>query len=304
MKLGIVVPYFRNNHFFDKMIESILSQDCDSWMVVIVDDSGGDSPLVLSRDLRENPRFELLVNSANLGLGKAWNCGIDRLVAKWNPDLIVVAHADDELEPNFVSETISIHRRFPDAFAVHTGVRIIDGLGNVTFSFSDFVKSLLRPSFCGGVIESFGDHGLSHLLRGDFVFCPTLSFKRSLLIFPVFDPYWKMVIDLDLLSNSILSGRGIVGVRTKLYRYRRHGANLTSQLTNSTMRFIEEVALYKKIASNCEKLGFTRSSRIARRMTIIKLHISYQIAKSVLFGNFGHVRKLLVALKESFRGSR
>ena len=304
MKLGIVVPYHRNQDFLYRMIQSIVEQDCDSWVVVVVDDSGGDSPLLVLSYLKDNPKFDFVVNNENKGLGNSWNIGVEFLLSKWKPDLVVIAHADDELEPRFVSESISIHERYPNVFAVHTGVNIIDDEGASKFSFPDVVKSFIRPRYKSGLIESFGDLGLAQLLRGDFIFCPTLSFKSSLIERPIFDPAWKMVIDLNLLSRSLLQRKRIIGTRSKLYRYRRHSGNLTKQLNSSTVRFVEEVKLYQEVASLCEQNGFEKSSRVAKRMTIVRLHIVFQMVAAVLTGNTLLVRKLLSVLEESFKRSR
>jgi glycosyltransferase involved in cell wall biosynthesis len=302
--LGIVVPYFDNQDYFYRLLDSILNQDSESWFLTIVDDSGGNDPLVLRPEITQNARINLVVNSQNLGLGKSWNIGLESMKSLHNPDVVGVIHADDELEPNYVSTVLAAHTANPDAFAVHTEVRIVDEHGSFRFSFPDFIKGIVRPGSSRDEVVSRGDVGLSQILRGNFVFCPTLSFKTAMCEFPMFNEEWNMAIDLDLISRSLLSGKTIVGVGDKVYRYRRHGGNLTSRLNKSTERFSEEIQFYAQISTTCKEQGFSTSACVARRMRIVKFHILYQIAKSVLSGNIGLVRKLSVALKDSFRGSR
>jgi glycosyltransferase involved in cell wall biosynthesis len=272
--------------------------------LTIVDDSGGKDPLVLSPEVVRDARIDIVVNDRNFGLGKSWNTGLESMKSLHNPDVVAVIHADDELEPNYVSTVLDAHKANPDAFAVHTEVRIIDEYGSFRFSFPDFIKGIVRPGSSRDEVVSRGDAGLSQILRGNFVFCPTLSFKTSMCDYPMFDEEWNMAIDLDLISRSLLSGKTIVGVGDKVYRYRRHGGNLTSRLNKSTERFSEEIKFYAQISKTCKNQGFSSSARVARRMWIVKFHILYQIAKSVLTGNLGLVKKLAVALKDSFRGSR
>jgi glycosyltransferase involved in cell wall biosynthesis len=304
VKVGIVVPYFDNQDYFYRLIDSILNQESDSWFLTIVDDSGGNDPLVLRPDIAHDSRINLVVNSQNLGLGKSWNTGLWSMKSRHNPDVLAVIHADDELEPNYVSTVLAAHDANQDVFAVHTEVRIIDELGSFRFSFPDFVKAIVRPGFSRDEVVSCGDAGLSQILRGNFVFCPTLSFKTAMCDFPMFDEDWNMAIDLDLISRSFLSGKTILGVGDKVYRYRRHGGNLTSRLNKSTERFSEEIKFYRQISQTCEDQGFLTSARVARRMRIVKFHILYQMMKSLLTANLGLVKKLAVALKDSFRGSR
>jgi len=302
--LGIVVPYFDNQDYLYRLLDSILNQDSGAWFLTIVDDSGGNDPLVLRLDIAQDRRIDLVVNNHNLGLGKSWNTGLESMKSRHNPDVVAVIHADDELEPNYVSTVLAAHDANPDIFAVHTEVRIIDEHGSFRFSFPDFIKGIVRPGSSRDEVVSRGDAGLSQILRGNFVFCPTLSFKTAMCDYPMFNEEWNMAIDLDLISRSLLSGKTIVGVGDKVYRYRRHGGNLTSRLNKSTERFLEEINFYAQISTTCKEQGFPLSARVARRMWIVKFHILYQMTRSVLSGNLGLVRKLSVALKDSFRGSR
>jgi glycosyltransferase involved in cell wall biosynthesis len=302
--LGIVVPYFENQDYFYRLVGSIIAQQSDSWFLTIVDDSGGNDALVLRPDIAQDARIDLVVNSQNLGLGKSWNTGLESMKSRHNPDVVAVIHADDELEPNYVSTVLAAHKGNPDAFAVHTEVRIIDEHGSFRFSFPDFIKGIVRPGSSRDEVVSRGDAGLSQILRGNFVFCPTLSFKTAMCDFPMFDEEWNMAIDLDLISRSLLSGKTILGVGDKVYRYRRHGGNLTARLNKSTERFSEEIKFYAQISTTCKNQGFSSSAQVAQHMWIVKFHILYQMTKSVLTGNLGLVKKLAVALKDSFRGSR
>jgi glycosyltransferase involved in cell wall biosynthesis len=275
--LGIVVPYFDNQDYFFRLIDSILNQDSGAWFLTIVDDSGGKDPLVLRPEITQDARIDIVVNDQNLGLGKSWNTGLESMNSLYHPDVVAVIHADDELEPNYVSTVLDAHKANPDAFAVHTEVRIIDEYGSFRFSFPDFIKGIVRPGSSRDEVVSRGDAGLSQILRGNFVFCPTLSFKSAMCEFPMFDEEWKMLIDLDLISRSLLSGMTFLGVGDKVYRYRRHGGNLTSRLNKSTERFSEEIKFYRQISRTCEEQGFLTSARVARRMRIVKFHILYQM---------------------------
>jgi glycosyltransferase involved in cell wall biosynthesis len=298
--IGIVVPYFENHEYFSQLVESVIAQDSSSWFLTIVDDSGGSEPVVLRSEVAQDTRIDLVVNKNNRGLGKSWNIGLERMKSRNNPDIMAVIHADDELESNYVSTVLAAHRANPDVVAVHTEARIIDEQGSYRFSFPDFIKRFIRPGAPQDEVVSRGDAALSRILRGNFVFCPTLSFKTAMCDFPLFDEKWTMAIDLDLISRLLLSGKTILGVSDKVYRYRRHGGNLTSRLNKSTERFSEEINFYAQISSMCERRGFSSSARVAQRMWIVKLHILYQLARSCASGNFGLMKKLLVVLKDSF----
>lgn len=304
VKLGIVVPYFNNQDYFYQLIDSILNQDSGSWFLTIVDDSGGVDPLSLRSDIRHDSRVDLVVNDQNFGLGKSWNTGLEHMRSRHNPGVLAVIHADDLLEPTYVSLVLAAHRVNPDVFAVHTKVRIINAHGASRLSFTDLYKVLVRLRSSRNEVVSCGDEALSQILKGNFIFCPTLSFKTVMCDFPIFDKDWKMTIDLDLISRILLSGKTVLGIREKVYRYRRHGGSLTSQLNKSTERFLEEIKFYAQISETCKEKGFLSSAHVAQHMRIVQLHILYQMLKSILSRDFGHTKKLSLVMMNSIKGGR
>lgn len=60
-----------------------------------------------------------------------------------------------------------------------------------------------------------------------------------------------MDIDFDLASRSLLSGKTILGEDDTVYRNRRKGGNLTSQLNKSTEGFSEVTSIYGQISKTC-----------------------------------------------------
>ena len=302
--LGIVVPYLENQKYLYRLVESIFNQDSDLWLLTIVDDSGGVDPIDLNAFFLDDARINIVSNYQNLGLGKSWNTGLESMISQHNPEVVAVIHADDELETNYVSTVLAAHKANPDVFAIHTDVRIINENGSFRFSFPDFIKCIVRPGASIDDVVSCGDAGLSQILKGNFIFCPTLSFKTAMCDFPMFDEKWTMAIDLDLVSRSLLSGKTILGIGKELYQYRRHGSNLTARLNKSTQRFSEEIKFYAQISKTCKEQGFSMSSHVARRMRIVKFHILYQMTASVLMGDLVLLKKLSAVLRDSFRGSR
>jgi glycosyltransferase involved in cell wall biosynthesis len=302
MKLGIVVPYFENRQLLRKLLHSIVKQDSSDWKLLIIDDSGGKEPVDLTELKSLSQDFELVSNHSTLGIGECWNVGLKCMFDRFKPEILSVVHADDELEKDYVSKVISAHEDFPHAFAIYTGVKIIDEASNEKFSFPDYIKTLISPRSGSQHTVLKGDLGLSRLLAGDFIFCPTLSFKTEQVDLPLFDSKWQMVVDLDLLSRALISNKEIVGIPAKIYRYRRHDHNLTAQLNRTMARFHEEIDFYLDLSMKCRATGFSRSANAASQMTIIKLHLVFQILTSVFRGQISRTRALYRILRIALRG--
>jgi glycosyltransferase involved in cell wall biosynthesis len=295
--VGIVVPFFSNEAYLHEMLCSLESQTSADWVCVVVDDSGRENQAKLTVGSLANQRITYIKNETNLGLAKCWNVGLEHLSANFSPSIVAVVHADDVLEANFIEASQTAHSDNPNAIAVHTSVTVVDEENKKRFSFPDFVKFHVAPYKHSRSISTSGDSGLASVLRGNFVFCPTVSFKTELISLPLFNPQWNMAVDLELISRLLLDGQTIVGIPDFVYRYRRHRNNLTSQLTDTTVRFVEEISFYKQIAVKCTQKGFDKSAIVASRLTMVRLHIMYRILQKLIGFDLRAARKLLAVLR-------
>ena len=280
--LGVIVPFFSDEKYLKEMLNSVAAQTSDRWVCLVIDDSGRTNDAELTVRSMGNPKINYIKNETNLGLGRCWNTGLEYMIRTFDPTVVAVVHADDVLETKFVEVSLHSHATNPEAVAVHTAVTVVDEENKKRFSFPDFVKFHVAPYKHLRSISTMGDTGLASILRGNFVFCPTVSFKADLISLPLFDPNWTMAVDLDLISRLLLQGQTIVGVPDFVYRYRRHRNNLTSQLTDTTVRFVEEICFYKKISLDCAAIGFVQSTKMASRMTMIRLHILYRLLQKMV----------------------
>lgn len=284
-RLGILVPFFSQERYLSEVLSSLQNQSDDGWLALVMDDSGKVASAANIVAEFDDQRLLFIKNEKNLGLASCWNEGLSHLLAQGDFSAISIVHADDVLESDYVKETLDAHARHPDAVAIHSAVSVIGGSGRICFSLEDVVKRILRPGNLTPEMRSFGDRGLARLLRGNFIFCPTLSFKPEVITLPLFDAEFEQVLDLELTSRLLLDGKTIVGLKRRLYRYRRHATNLTAHHNLSGIRFQEEVCLYRELEKRCREAGFTRSASVARKMLIIKLHCWYLYVRSSLVGN-------------------
>jgi len=294
---GIVIPFFSNEAYLYEMLCSVESQTSTEWVCVVVDDSGRENEAESTVLSLANPKITCIKNETNLGLAKCWNVGLEHITRNFGPTVVGVVHADDVLEPRFVEVSLRAHAANLEAVAVHTAVTVVDEENKKRFSFPDFVKFHVAPYKHSRSISTSGDAGLASVLRGNFVFCPTVSFKTGLISSPLFDPQWNMAVDLELISRLLLNGQTIVGVPDFVYRYRRHRSNLTSQLTDTTARFVEEISFYKQVVAKCEQKSFVKSAATASRMTMIRLHILYRALQKVAQLRIGATMRLIQVLR-------
>lgn len=279
--ISITIPYFKGLHLLHLAIKSVLAQTSTEWRLTVSDDGGlelGASELVASfRD--ERIRYSL--SQTRLGMVGNWNRCLDISDAPF----VTLLHADDELLPNYVQCMEDAWKYAPDVTAIFCQPKIISETGERVFSFPDAYKRLLIPTSRERILLE-GETALTGLIRGNYIFCPTLCYRKEAIAGKRFDPKWKMVQDLDFTTSILLNGGKLLGIPDVVYAYRRHANNATNAYTRSMERFEEELELFKELGVRCREKNWARAEKTAERASIVKLHLAYRISEDALYGRW------------------
>lgn len=291
--IHFLVPFKSNASYLKATLTSIIAQSMPNWTATVFDDSHPPDQSRAIIEALNDPRINLVCNPSPLGIGGNWNAALTSTQAEFAS----LIHADDVLAPSYAQAVLDLHQRYPDTYGAFTGVRIVDHMGRRKhFSMPDLAKKLLHPFLAEPCVLS-GDEGLRILLRGDFIFCPTVTYRTSRLVHPVFDENLKMSLDLLSFAQALIRGEKFVGTRDVHYFYRRHAGSTTSVLNSDASRFEEELRTYRQIADIAEGASFSLSARTGRRALIVKSHASYLALVNVLGGKPTVSRQLLRVLR-------
>lgn len=276
----VAIPFYQGIDFLRGAIDSVLAQSSADWRLLVVDDSAGIEHTDAVRTLVDSfadDRIRSVRNASNLGMVGTWNRCIDEAAT----DLVTLLHGDDRLLPGYVALMQGLATRHPGAAALYCGARIIDDAGRETFSFPDAVKGFFAPKTSGETVLA-GEPSATALMSGNFIMCPTLCFRRSVLRERRFEPGWAQVQDLELTVRLLMDGDQLVGAREEAYAYRRHPESATSRQSESRVRFEEEFQLFDRVAARAGELGWKTTARVARGKRIVKLHLLYRGARDLL----------------------
>jgi len=298
-RLTFAVPFLNDVELLQLAIDSARAQTVAHWRLVVSDDAGSESRALEVVSSYSDARISYSRNDVRLGLPGNWNRCLDLSMTEFT----TILHADDELLPGYAAAVLAAHDRHANATVVHTRAKVIDASGHRTVSLVDWFKDLLGPSRSGDLIST-GEAGLASLLRGNFVICPTMCFRRSLLGSRRFEERWRFVPDLALLVDLMLEGAQVVGTGDLVYSYRRHPASQTSRLTEIGGRFEEELRLYDEVEQRLRVKGWHRAQALARSRRPVLAHIAYRLALDLARGRFGPARTKwrLLASASSRRG--
>jgi hypothetical protein len=272
------IPFYSGVDLLRRALASVLAQQDPGWRAFVSDDSVAPGEAQgAARVVRElgDARIGYHRNDINLGIGGNWN----RCLGLASTELVTILHADDELGPHYTGLMRSAAERHPGAVALYCQAEIVGPDGRRVFSLPDLVKDAINPGLRREVTLA-GEPGFSALLRGNFIICPTLCFRRPVLGARRFGQR-RFVLDWDMTSQLLLDGDTLVGLPDRAFKYRRHPGSSTSELTRNQLRFAEESDYYDRMLLVARDRGWDRCVRLCRQRRILKLNVAVTALKSV-----------------------
>ncbi len=275
-RITYAVPYYSGPGYLRMALQSLVGQENKHWLAIVLDDRGGEDAEETVRSFNDD-RISYVRNETNLGLSGNWNKALSLVTT----ELVTLFHSDDELESNYTDLILGLMARYPEAVAGHCRTRVIGPTGKALWSLPDEVKKIIRPKGIDDIVTE-GEEGLLSLVKGAWIFCPTLCYRKNLLPSGGFSSTWKFVLDVDLTSRILFDGGVVVGTPIVGYRYRRHLTNQTALLTESNIRFQEEIDHLNQVSLRSPEIGWKRVQRSANRKVIVRLHMLYQALRAIV----------------------
>ncbi len=109
--VSIIMPCFKQAHFLQEAVESVVAQTLADWELIVVNDGSPDNTSQVTQDLieRHPERRIRLLEKANGGLASARNAGIAIAVGRF----ILPLDSDDRLHPQMLEKTVRLLERHP-----------------------------------------------------------------------------------------------------------------------------------------------------------------------------------------------
>lgn len=289
MPLGIFVPFYGDPEMLRSTVMSVLAQEDPDWTLTVVDDGYPGTEVTAFFAGLTDPRVTYLRNATNLGA----NGNFRRCIELATTELIVLLGADDILLPNYVSTVLAAHRDFPQAAIIQPGVRIIDEKARVVQTLMDTVKRRwARPSVRGRRLLA-GEELATSLLRGNWLYFPSLVFKREPMVAIGFRPGLNVVQDLALVIDLVAAGHCLLLDSTICFSYRRHSGSDSSWRALEGTRFVEERRYFRQAGEELLMLGWRRAAAAGRHHWLSRANAMLVLPKAIRAGNRDGVRNLI-----------
>lgn len=216
-RIAVIIPCYNHQAFIGEAIESVLRQTHKADRILVIDDgSKDDSPKVLERYVAQG--VEVWCRE-NRGAHETLN----ELVRKAAEDCqyIQILNSDDRFLPDRLAFCLQMAREHPEKSVFSTGLRVIDGQGEVMPEDSP------RARWFHGAWSLGKQEGITMaewLGQANFVATTTNVFAKAeyLLKYP-FRPY-RFNHDYFFLGTAVLEDQLVVDTAVHA-EYRVHGSN-------------------------------------------------------------------------------
>jgi glycosyltransferase involved in cell wall biosynthesis len=268
MPLDILVPYWGDPGMLKETVRSVQSQTSDDWLLTVVDDAYPDPSVAQWFATLDDPRVTYVRHPENVGITENYR----RCVQLATQDLVVLLGCDDLLLPRYVEVVLAAHARFPEAALIQPGVQVIDEHGVTVSTLVDTVKQKVTMPRGRGPRLLRGEPLAASLLRADWLYWPSLAFRREVLVRTDFREGLPIIQDLALVIDVAAAGEALLVEPEVCFSYRRHTASASSAKLLDGSRFQGEREYFELAARQMDDLGWPRAARAARLHLTSRLH--------------------------------
>jgi glycosyltransferase involved in cell wall biosynthesis len=287
MTVDVLFPYYGDVALMKEAVRSVLRQSYGDFRLIVVDDGYPDDSIPGWFDSLGDSRISYERNETNLGA----NANYTKCLGKATNELLVVMGADDVMLPNHLEWLVDRAQRFPEADMFQPGVFVIDQNSAPSNTMVERAKEHYRPKGTGPRLIGGEDAAVS-LLRGAWMYFPSLGWRTATMQRIGFRPEYNVVQDLCMVLDILMQGGHLLLDDYATFLYRRHSGSDSSWRALEGTRFDEERAFFRAMASEMGELGWTRAASVAKRRISSRLHAASLMPKAVANRKWTGVRNL------------
>ncbi|MGH3586602.1 MAG: glycosyltransferase family 2 protein [Pseudonocardia sp.] len=286
--VDVMLPHYGRLDLVQETVRSVLAQDDPRWRLTVVDDSGDRVDETLGEWCAGlgDDRVRYLRNPRNLGI----NRNFQRCVDLVEHDLAVIIGNDDLMLPGYVGTVRRAHAAHPETAIIQPGVEVVDEHGAPARTLVDLSKRWIYAPRVTGPTVLAGQELAVSLVRGNWLYFPAICWRAEPLRRTGFRDGRSVVQDLALVLDLVLDGESLLIEPVTCFRYRRHGASVSSTHAADGRRFAEERAFFLETADRLAARGWPRAARAARSHLSSRINALSRMPAAARHGGVGGIR--------------
>ncbi|MER7001922.1 glycosyltransferase family 2 protein [Dactylosporangium sp. NPDC000555] len=268
--LDIMLPHYGELTLLKIAVESIVAQSDERWRLTVMDDNPAERDTGIPEYFAAlgHPRVRYARNPRNLGVTGNFQQGVDLATAPF----MVIMGCDDVMLPRYVERVHALIDAHPEAVLVQPGVEVIGADGAVVRTLADTTKRRVYAPRFAGTLTMAGEELAVSLLRGNWLYFPSLVWRAEEIKAVGFDPDLKVIQDLNLILQLVTRGGTLVADDDVVFQYRRHGESLSASSAVAGDRFSEAREFFLGVAARMDTRGWPRAGRAARWHLSSRIH--------------------------------
>ncbi len=272
-----MLPYWGDPALLRATVDSVLAQTSDDWRLTVVDDAYPDEGVPAYFAAIDDPRVRYVRKEQNEGITANYRTCVDLATEEY----MMLLGCDDLLHPEFVEVVLRAVGAFPSADIVQPGVAVIDEDGREVSTLVDTVKRSVTMLRSSGPRLVSGEQLAASLLRADWMYWPSLVFRRERLAATPFRDGFPLIQDLAVVIDMVTQGAVMLLEPTVCFSYRRHQASASSATLLNGKRFAGEQEYFRLAAQQVGAIGWKRARFAAQLHITSRLHALALLPKAV-----------------------
>lgn len=227
-----VVLAYKESSYLEDCIKSVLDQKYKSNVVIAT-----STPNDYIRCIAKKYNLKVIVNnSKEKGIGKDF----DFAIQTGKTELVTVAHQDDVYDYDYSYEIVKRYQKnkkqlifFSNYYEIRNDKKVINNLNLKIKKMLLFPMKLIKQTkskFIKRIILAFGDP----------ICCPSVTFVKKNVVFPVFDFPYKCDVDWAAWENMSKQNGYFVYVPRYLMGHRIHEESTTTEIIHDNIRTKED----------------------------------------------------------------
>lgn len=290
MTVEIFLPFWGDPGLLYATVESVRAQRDPDWRLIVIDDCYPDDSVPAHFETIDDERITYTRNEVNLGITENYREAIRRATTAH----IVILGCDDLLHPNYLDIVHRTIATVPHADVIQPGVVVIDEHGREVAPLVDRVKQgLLAPRRGDGIAVLTGQQMATSLIRGDWLYWPSLVFRTETLKRIDFREGLPIIQDLALLMDIAFDGGTLAYNPIRAFSYRRHGGSASQKTLLDGRRFRDERTYYAQARELAAARRWHRTATTARLRVMSRLHAMAELPGVVRRGTASGLQSTL-----------
>jgi GT2 family glycosyltransferase len=262
-----MLPYYGDVDLMKLAVMSVISQTDPMWHLTVVDDGKAEGVPEWFVELNHQ-QIRYMRNDQNLGLVANYQ----KCLGLVERDYMVMLGCDDVMLPNYVATVRELLNQHQNVNIVQPGVQVIDTDGKPVRTLADEAKQrIYAPKFDGPVMLG-GEAAAISLLRGDWLYFPSLCWRTEDVRTFGFDQKLDVIQDLALVLQIIEHGGSLVASPELCFKYRRHSVSASSTSAVTGSRFTEARGFFLNAADRMDAKGWHGAAKAARWHLSSRIH--------------------------------